>query len=408
MKLSLRAKIGYNYSLSAKWVLMFFCFFPFVGPIASTNVQPFAFLIAVYILLRHNARMNDSYNKIYEIMLILLSVVVVPSLTSVPFAAIIKRLFSYASIWVIPMAVYREDYDLYGREFQRHVKIFIWIWFWVAIVQTFIYKAFLSFLVPSHYGGYLMDSTRGVISLASEPSFYGYMCFFFLLFILDFVENKSFYLVLVLIQSCILARSTVGIAYIVIFFILFAVGNLLTLTGNRMMFAILISECCIAGVEILRIAYKNSRLGILINALLTDSISLLSNDQSVKERTSGLVESFSNGLLPSPFGEKIIMSGYGGIWFDLGVLAVIFFLFFLYVIKKAYRGVYGMVMPLTITICMFSAINLSAPIFSFYLGYCMLREKQKGYNNRSALENIFKRKRVPVLSYDSGSLAQNR
>src|SRR5690606_31338058 len=89
-------------------------------------------------------------------------------------------------------------------------------------IQMYVKIDFLYFLVA----GARTSVGRGVPNLTSEPSFYGFMIIFALLFVLDFNKSKNIYILNLLIQLFLFAQSSVGILYLGIFILIVIVKHL--------------------------------------------------------------------------------------------------------------------------------------------------------------------------------------
>ena len=76
------------------------------------------------------------------------------------------------------------------------------------------------------------------------------------------------------------------------------------------------------------------------------------------------------------------MSGYGTMLYELGVLGIAAITSIFNIIKKSYEKS-GIAYALSITIIMFSAVQLAQPLFAFFIGYCIYKQEklQDSYGN---------------------------
>ena len=175
-------------------VVYFFCFFPFISLInTNTDLQPYALILSIIYLILLSCTSGCTFpKKLGGILIVFIGATFVLLFSSVfinNFFILIKAYASYLSIFVITFATYN-ILKMDGGLNERLVKVFIIIWLVIGLVQTFINRKFLLFIVPL-----LRTSTsRGVAGVFSEPSFYGYMCFFAMLLAMDFKKNKIVYI----------------------------------------------------------------------------------------------------------------------------------------------------------------------------------------------------------------------
>lgn len=292
------------------------------------------------------------------------------SLLEVSSFQVAKRLFSYASVIVIPFAVNKIESSFFDTEFECIAKSSILVWCLIGAVQILFRRDFMSQFVP------LMRSsaTRGVCGLASEPSFYGYMCFLFFLFAMDFNSHRIIFMLLCTIQAFFFAQSSVTIVYFIVLSITYSSAILTTMKATSIAKIIAITLSMVAIITVVQIEMPNSRMAYLITKLLS---SLGSNDtpvdQSVQQRVNAIIFSFSRMGLPYFVGTRQIMSGFGGMVYEMGFFSLLIIVPILKTIRNAHPSAEGIGIVLAVAICMFSAIQLSSPLFAYYIGYCSHR-----------------------------------
>lgn len=351
-----------------KNVFIFFSFFPFVGPNIGSDMQPFALVAAVFLLIIYRRIVIPYKIWIYSSILII-ALISVYSVVYVPLLDVIKRLFSYISL----IMIYVASYTVYNKEnffdFEKKSKIYNCIWALVGGVQYYFINDFLTFLVPLSR----TTESRGVCSLASEPSFYGYMCFLFFVFALSYKKHKIIFCLLSFIQTIFFAQSTVALLYFVVFAIWYAIFKIIELNPKQICYYIITIGCAVFFIYSWIQKNEDSRMGFLIMQMVSDPSYLLVTDASVQSRYNSIEKSFSEGGIPTPIGlgGGLLHSGFGSVFYELG-----FFSFFLFIpiwksIYNGYRNkTLGKTMMITISFCMLSAIQLSLPLAALYYGIC--------------------------------------
>lgn len=344
-----------------QYLFLLFCFFPFVGPHIGTDMQPFAFFMAIILLLlKGKISICDVDIKYFSFWLtVLMGFVLISYLINDPFQ-VTKRLFSYASIIVIPITVYN-CVSISKEQFEKILKVAILIWLFVGLVQRFINPSFMTQFMSYYRNPF----GRGVCSLSCEPSFYGYMMFFFSLLASKFDTHKYLYICICIIQVVFLSQSVTVFLYYAIFGVFYFVGS------HKFILKKMLMALGIAGVALVVICYimghmQGTRMYNLLYMFIKGGYGLLSQDQSVIERTSSLMLSFSKHGIPSFLGDMTIMSGLGGVIYDLGFfcIPIFYYVFKPFTKRKDMLWVYG----ITLFICMFSAIQLSSPTFALIVG----------------------------------------
>ena len=366
--------------LELDYVLLFLCFFPFIGPLAGFDSQPFALLFAIGSLICCK-KICIKEKTIFAFLVVIISVAVAVALLPVGFFGVAKRLYSYACVLLIPIAIYNSNIDVSSDKFESHVKAYMWVWFVVALIQRNWHKDFAVQLLSIMR----TDSMRGVTSLSNEPSFYGYMAFFFLLFSLDFRKNRLLYMGLSVVQMILLAQSTVSIIYLGILGMMYGIRAITKFSFKNMLFTLVMLVLFIFGVYFVMNHYASSRIGSLLVLLIHNPLNVVNLDQSVYERFTSLTDGFNHFPVPGLLGSRTIMSGYGGIVFDLGIFAIIPIIYIYLLLRRGSDRYSVWIIPITLTICMFSAIQLSSPMFAAYIGYCVLKGEHT--NNMLLLEN---------------------
>ena len=228
--------------------------------------------------------------------------------------------FNHLSILVIPVASY---IILRTRGFEeRLIKSIILIWFFVSVIQIAFYRGFFAEYIGSPNWA---STARGVIGLASEPSFLGITCFYFLNLAKRFKSRRTLFFVLITVMGVVLAQSAVGIVFIAAFWFAFMFEEL-NFRRGFLIFACLVAAG-VLGYFFLSKFGSGTRLFALINTFLSSGLGdLYANDESFRNRMNAVARALNSSVdayfLPQGFGSRI-GSGYGGILCEIGFFSVI-------------------------------------------------------------------------------------
>lgn len=255
---------------------------------------------------------------------------------------------------------------------EKLIKCFILVWFGVGMIQRFISHDFLTFLVAN----YRTSETRGVCSLASEPSFYGYMMCFFLIITTKFKTRKKLYGILCIIQIVFLAQSSVSIVYLMIIISTSLISYLIKENKIKAFGIIILAVIAVYGIYLFIIKYmSDTRMFIIIHNFVYNRQNLL-NDVSIQRRVDSISNSFyyfvknisvPYGFISTTGSSGRIMSGYGAFMVEMGFIAIPYMFFY----SKRISQYYGLAIAISLTIIMFSAIQVGIAVFGFILGLCL-------------------------------------
>lgn len=325
---------------AAGWALFVFSLFPYLSIIPiPTDTQPYAVVFAALIFL--TGRSVALPLPIWILFAVMVIATIVYLATGATFNGL-RSMVGYASVFLVSAAVLILAF--HGiRLSDRMLDVAVYIWLVVGVAQRFISSDFLA-IILTRSG---TSEGRGVTSLAVEPSAYATMMLFILIIYFIRGRERSWPAVLCLLQILFLAQSALGIL-----FALFAVGlyTLIRLSAP----AALITLLTLAGISFyLLVNAENllagTRIGGLLMLLHDRPELILSADQSVAARAANIFYSingaFESWLVPHGFDtwtsyadrqEQIygdifikrgltgdrIMSGYGAILFELGMLGL--------------------------------------------------------------------------------------
>ena len=362
------------------YILLIFPFVKWFGFGTGSDVQPFclAYTIILFFVyaIKNKIIITRHMKGLY--LLILISIFITFGCTLFfdggQLTGVARYVFTYSGLVIyISTSYYVLTHDRGINE--SIIKIGINIYFIVGFIQRFINSDFMF----SWISNARTSANRGAIGLCAEPSFYGYMCVFFLVFALDFKKKKMFYIFNLLIQIVFLARSSVTILYLGIFIVLLALYYIRRMSLRQLLRLGLITIGVMISVYyLLHHINSNSRLFYFINILIEGGniFEKLLSDGSVAIRfrdISFCLEGFiTNWGIPHGFSAGKMSSGYGSLIFTMGFMGVALIIYIWNIMRKVYYNAgYKEIIPYFIVIIMFSSIQLSNPIFGFMLGYCV-------------------------------------
>lgn len=349
--------------------------FPFVGGrLVNTDTQPWALFLAILLVIgRCFVTKCWERSGYIDLLTLYFGICVVIGLFSVTKGLSVMSLArsgaNYASIFFITIAVYQMLKEQGGLK-EDWIKLAVWIWFAVGMIQRFVDRSFA-------YGLLSLPRTsadRGVVSLSGEPSFYGYMCIFFLLFAMEFKKHKLFYMAMLLFQIVFLAMSTITILYIMIFVVFYVLEDLAKRGWLGMSVACLGVILLFGGYLAMRNLQSNNRLLKMLRGLYYDR-SVLFDDPSMNQRMDDIKSALSafadNVGMPQGYSQYRIMSGYGAALYETGIAAILIIVLFAVLFAE---GKHAFTIAASMTVIMFSAVQLACPALSFYLGYMLYKK----------------------------------
>lgn len=387
------------------FLLYLFCFMPFLYflPIPS-DTQPYAFIMAcVCCLVLGKVKIPRSlFNMLWAYGLIAIGtaftlIVADPSEKFL----VLRKVFNYISLFVVSMTVYNVLLINNGVN-ENWEKLFISVWFIVGAIQTYINPTFMMRFVSNAR----TSGARGVMGLASEPSFYGYMMIFFLMVASQFNKNKRFFQIVCIIQIVFFAKSAVSLLYLAIFFACVVIKEVVLLYKKKPERIIALGVVAIAAWACLSFLWDDFINAFGSTRMITIWKDLISNigeihsiqqlyqlDYSVATRVNSiwtaLSESFAYGGLPHGFIYKDfsfskvnrIESGYGTLLYELGILGTLFIWMISKVLYKGFNK--NIPMFVCISAMMFSSVQFGNPMLSFLLGYGMYNMHVQNTNGQT-------------------------
>jgi|GEM_PF-790257 len=381
--------------LALSLVTIIASFFPYVSMYSfGTDIQPISItLVFVYIVIAffYNLRFKSSF--VFLMLPLVLSIFLM-FLDDDMFAAI-RSVLGYATICLVPI-VFVYILNRYNKMFVISLKFSTILYLIVGLMQLFFDKNFLSFLLNR----VSTSDSRGVTSLAPEPTFYGLICLFFMLFFISLnIPNKRRYIFILLFQIFFLAQSSMVILFLAIFLCYQRICNLNFKTFIISLLGLVAVLYLLSNIDSVD---KNFRVFSIIKMLAKNPFEILALDASINDRASaiyfsikGLVDGY---LLPNGFSsygaylntellkqgvflqsssKSRIMSYYGGILFELGIAGLLIPVTFSIIIIKSYAGEIRTMFlyVLFINTILFSAIPMSFPFVGIYMA-CLIHRKK--------------------------------
>lgn len=352
------------------YLFYFFCFFPYIQILPfNTDSQPNALIIAAILccLGKRDAKMNKS---LFFLLLTLMCALII-LIIKYPITLLGVRLVGgYVSLFLISYVAYTSLKITNGIPY----KFFIFVvagWSMVGVFQLFIDLNFFQFLLYREAHSDLLESGRGVNSLAPEPTFYGVVCLLLAIINQLCFRNEKYYRLILfacIAQIFIISRSSACIFIIILSFFIYIIYQVFYSIQYRKRY-ILFFLCIICfSVLFFMIDFsslESYRIGRLLSLLQKKPSMFLVMDASVNERFNhtffSLYGFLSDWGIPhgfDAFTEKVldirlsgtfsnlfieyfnpksylrIMSGIGALFFELGAFAILP----LYVIVKNFHS----------------------------------------------------------------------
>lgn len=366
---------------SIYYLLILFPFVRWFGYGMSSDVQPFYLIAAVGIIisagLKRPLRINRDMKLLYieAVIGLLVGIIFTVINSGLTLDGVPRYIVTYSGLILNTLAAYLTIEKNKGLN-EKAVKSAIIVYLLVGLVQKTLSSNFMYGWVSNPR----TSETRGVISLASEPSFYGYMCIFFMVLSLEFSSKKTLFMILLLFQIFALANSSVTMLYIALFAAICVIILIVRLDMKRVAFICAVGIVCAYGVyKWLSIHRPDSRSMYFINMLMNaDSYSnlteQLSRDGSATLRFSGIMfclEGFIRSFgMPHGFSAGKMSSGYGAMLYTMGWMGAVLIIRLFKIMKKGFKGTYVRALPYFLTIIMFSSIQVSYPLFGYMLALC--------------------------------------
>ena len=349
-----------------------FCLMPFIlpNPILKTDVQPYAMILGVLVILIDIVCLSFVDRKAGSALfgiagLTFLAAIVVMVFSGFSMNAL-RALYNYLAVAVIPYAAFIVIKKT-GELPESLIKVLILIWFFVGSVQFFVSRSFMSGLIS---GSRFSESYRGVLGLASEPSFFGIACFYFLHMTQRFKKHQIVFMALAVLMGVLYAQSAMGIIFIAAFLAVYLVDALNTKVGKYIWTVAVVG--IIAFFILLNTVLVGTRIYELYSKLVDGGADGLLSDESASIRFNAVIRAitnaFENFLMPMGFGERI-GSGYGGFLCELGLFSLPILAAISGVMAKTFNKKFSRVAYfILVTALLFNNTQIGNPLLLFVLG----------------------------------------
>jgi len=270
----------------------------------STYTQPYAFLLSGIIFGVVGWNQVKHLRQIDGLALGLLFVlgVVLFVLTCLPSPQMQE--FKYLLMYIAPL-MFATNYIYIHKHHRKLAKKLtersILLWIFVGAVQLLVDPTFASFTVGEWQGSaqVVVDSGRGVIGLAPEPTHFGFHMILMGCILLLMDGNK--YLVLASIASALLLAQSSSVLLVLM------LGTSLALLTRPLLLVVFFG---LVGLAVIGFEYSlfvnagvDSRIVYLLTQFAKDPMAILSLDYSLNARLGGLIaatiDSFQNWFLPN-------------------------------------------------------------------------------------------------------------
>ena len=214
------------------------------------------------------------------------------------------------------------------------------------------------------------SSYRGAVGLASEPSFFGIACFYFLHMVSKFMKKQTLYYLLTLIMGIVYAQSAMGIIFIGAYILM----QLIEVTNTRRGVYLWLGAigAVIVFLILLNTVMVGTRMHEIFVTFMKGGLDALLKDDSAGNRFDALTGAFldplKNFFMPMGYTTRI-GSGYGGFLCELGFFAFPILISISRVMSTTFkrsvtRGIYFAV----ITFLLFNNTQVGNPLLLFVIG----------------------------------------
>ena len=366
-------------------IFLILCFIPFLfpNPFVRTNIQPYAALVGTGILFFHfGTLVKTVYGRNVALILggTFLVALLIMAVGGISVEAI-RGVYNYFALFITPCAVIITLEKL--KEFpEKLCKFMIVIWFLVASIQFFVYRGFATNLISAVRWSY---GYRGVVGLASEPSFLGITSFYFLHIARNFKKQNIHYTVLILVMGIIFAQSTTGLMFIAGYYFVFLLDMINSKKGLYIWGGSIVA--LIAFSYYMTTRMTSSRVYEMIDTFFNEGLESVLTDGSASTRYNAIGRALSNAasrfFIPDGFGDRI-GSAYGGLLVELGFFAfpaiiLISYGFCLTFDKKRSRVMYFIV----VTLLLLNNTQIGNPLLLMVIGINLYNhgKKRQGLGN---------------------------
>ncbi len=416
----LAGKYQTDYSLKflAGSVLLLLTAFPYLQLIQfGSYTQPYALILGILLfpIMAWSVLSRLGLGDQIALIGLALTGIIIFIITGYPYvnSQEFKYLISYVSplLLTVPILFYLKKYNIIAIKILR-ISIFIWLV--VAVVQKLINPNFLIFLI-GQWGESALDiveSGRGVLGLAPEPTHHAFHILLLAtcLALLDEKKQSDWLLIFCVIDSVVFAASASAILVLGMSVIIWSL-----LYRQSLIFYILIIILLMNGFGIIDgiLINTNVRIAQLISAVLKEPMSVLTLDYSMNMRLGGLIAviitTLSNAL--APFGMSLEVweiarenmlndlpwlidlssvgppSGIGQLLFQTGFIGAIFISIIFKRVLSFRVGSIEKILLITTPLIFLSQYYISTPTFSLLYACALYRwgKEKEIYKTKKAI-----------------------
>lgn len=385
---------------------LFFGFFPYLFPIGlNTDLQPYALICSILILIIYPLSINKTtiiyvFNTLIAITIFIVSIIFYGYSFDM-----IRSLANYISLLSITLATYSILKNT-NIDIIKLLYLFLLLNIIISLIQLLVHREFAySFISQPR-----TSTVRGVVGVASEPTFFAINLLFYSLIASLYNHKYSkkiiiFSLLLIIFAS----QSTMVILYLLIFIFLHV-----TFESNlkiKFITTFLLSVLIIITLNLdINIEYRSLNI---INKIINEPSNLF-NDISIHQRAVDIIFSLygfiTNIGFPHLWGRwgielhemvlnfpwanqpwislgNRIMSGYGAALYELGIIGALYIYVLINLHKKLYKNNNPRfyVRTIFIILLMLSSVQLSNPLYSIYIGVLLYITRQTSDENKDTI-----------------------
>lgn len=384
---------------------LFFSFFPYLQIISlETYTQPYYVIFGViaFTLLSKSTIRNFPISHAYSLIafacfgLIGFSVATLQSISMEE----IKALLQYtAPLFLVPLSYFLTIKN--SKRFRKQTMIAILIWLGVATIQFFVEPTFATNLTGKwgiESAEVVIDSGRGVLSLAPEPTHFALHVFALLALAMILGESKHRLLTGLVLLIVFSASTTLVLIIVLTMLIMFFRTRVLK--KRELISLSLLTFMLITGFLLVD---QNSRIYQLINLIASSPMTVFELDGSANARASGIILGsqaildncfFPHGLsntdwlaaqdkliANSSFFHSLsssgIASGYLRPVYEIGFFAIPFFILFIRTTLAYPQNQIERLIIIGFVIVFSMQFLISSPLFGLVYGAILARQKER-------------------------------
>jgi hypothetical protein len=380
-------------------LFLFFCLFPFLDILKQgTDSQPNALIIGIVLIIFQGTE-NKNFSKFPVEILIFFFILIIASfllvISSVDFQTL-RSYLNYLSLFVIPFVTYKLLIKSKGLSY-TWFRNSVYAWFLIGSIQMYYDPTFLSSFVNRMSSS--LENGRGVVAFSPEPTHYGIiMSLFIIIYLINFkdLKNSSHLPVLLFIQLIFFSKSSTAILALSISIIIFGIISLIKLNFKVIFYYIIGIISVFLIVYATENNWEQTRISNIIEKAIENPDILFALDASVNERFVHaffpIYSLFDNQFIPHGYGKfneymrsghiaenfvdiikynqdyTRIMSGYGAVFFELGVFSLGIVYAFYIAFKHLLSQKSGLFAFIFFNVILFMAIPFTTAIIPFIIG----------------------------------------